>query len=72
MGPSLVALPVEDAFEKVQDNWGSVMESHGHMNLRTDYDPSRIPGEGYYSLHSNNADEANVKAPWPVEDVPEY
>jgi len=41
------------------------MESHGHMNLRTDYTPSRIAGEGYYSLKSANAAEANVSPPWP-------
>jgi hypothetical protein len=51
-------LPVEDASEKVQDNWESVMESLGHMNERTDYDPIRKSGEGYYTLKSNNADEA--------------
>ena len=41
MGPSLVQigdLPVEKAFDKIQDTWESVMEGHGHMNLRTDYD----------------------------------
>jgi len=41
------------------------MESHGLMNLRTDYTAPRIPGEGYYTLKTNNAAEASVKAPWP-------
>lgn len=30
------------------------------MNEITDYTPKRIPGEGYYTLKSNNADEAAV------------
>lgn len=51
-------LPVEVQAEKVQDNWESVMESLGHMNERTDYNPQRQSGEGYYTLKSNNADEA--------------
>jgi len=34
------------------------MESHGHMNARTDYDEKRKSGEGYYTLKSNNAEEA--------------
>lgn len=48
------------------------MESHGHMNERTDYDAQRKEGEGYYNLKSNNAAEANVKAVWPKdkENVP--
>ena len=51
-------LPVDDHAEVVQDRWESVMESLGHMNERTDYDPKRKSGEGYYTLKSNNADEA--------------
>lgn len=39
MGPSLIQLPHEDAAEKIEDNWATVMEGHGHMNLRTDYSP---------------------------------
>lgn len=43
------------------------MEGHGHMNLRTDYTSTRVPGEGFYTLHSNNAAEAGVDpVPWPV------
>jgi hypothetical protein len=41
------------------------MEGNGHMNLRTDYSPNRVEGEGYYNLATNNKDEENVKAPWP-------
>lgn len=51
-------LPVDDAADKIHDTWGSVMESLGHMNERTDYSPTRNSGEGYYTLKSNNADEA--------------
>jgi len=58
-------LPVDDASDKVQDNWESVMESHGHMNQRTDYTAERVPGEGFYNLKSNNKDEASVKPVWP-------
>ena len=44
------------------------MESLGHMNDRTDYEPVRKSGEGYYTLKSNSASEAaDVK--W--EDVDE-
>jgi len=43
------------------------MEQHGHMNLRTDYSAQRVPGEGYYTLATNNAAEAKVDAPWPSE-----
>jgi len=58
-------LPVDVATDKIQDGWGSVMESLGHMNERTDYTPEREAGEGYYSLKTNNADEADVKPVWP-------
>ena len=44
------------------------MESHGHMNTRTDYTKERIPGEGYYSLHSNNKEESHITSPWPQSD----
>jgi hypothetical protein len=60
MGPSLVALPVDDQADVVQDGWATVMENLGHMNERTDYSPERKAGEGYYTLKSNNADEAGV------------
>jgi len=46
------------AEDKIQDTWESVMEGHGHMAQRTDYEPKRNSGEGYYTLKSNNADEA--------------
>ena len=46
------------------------MEGNGHMNLRTDYTPDRKAGEGYYSLHTNNADEAKVEGPWADEEIP--
>jgi hypothetical protein len=72
MGPSLVGLPVDDAFDKVQDAWATVMEGHGHMNLRTDYDPQRKAGEGYYTLKSNNADEAGVPQVWADDEIPAY
>jgi len=71
MGPSLLQteskLPVDVASDKVQDSWESVMEGHGHMNMRTDYSSNRVAGEGFYTLKSNNADEASVEAPWPEE-----
>jgi len=73
MGPSLIQiadLPVEKAADKIQDSWASVMEGNGHMNLRTDYESKRVAGEGYYTLHSNNAAEANVKGPWASEEIP--
>lgn len=35
------------------------------MNMRTDYTPERIAGEGFYTLKSNNAAEAGAKSPWP-------
>lgn len=41
------------------------MEGHGHMNLRTDYSSQRVPGEGFYTLKTNNAAEAGVEGPWP-------
>lgn len=72
MGPSLVALPVDDHAEVVQDGWESVMEGLGHMNERTDYDSTRKPGEGYYTLKSNNADEAKVEQVWPDAELPKY
>lgn len=48
------------------------MEGNGHMNMRTDYTPERIEGEGYYNLKSNNQAEANVKPVWPndAQNVP--
>ena len=80
MGPSLVQteskLPVDDAFDKIQDSWGDVMESHGIMNQRTDYESTRVPGEGYYTLKTNNADEASVDPVWKDsifdEKIPAY
>ena len=60
-------MPVDDQADKVQDRWAQVMEQNGHMNLRTDYTPERIAGEGFYTLKSNNAAEANVEGPWPQE-----
>jgi len=39
------------------------------MNLRTDYSKERVPGEGYYTLHSNNADEAKAEGPWAAEPL---
>ena len=53
-------LPVDDQADVVQDGWATVMENLGHMNERTDYSPERKAGEGYYTLKSNNADEAGV------------
>lgn len=58
-------MPVEDAADKIHDSWAQVMEGNGHMNMRTDYTPERIEGEGYYNLKSNNKDEAKVSAVWP-------
>lgn len=62
-------LPVDLAEDKIQDSWESVMESHGHMNTRTNYEPKKSSGDGYYTLKSNNADEAaDVK--WePIEPL---
>ena len=34
------------------------MQNLGHMHDQTDYEPTRKSGEGYYTLKSNNADEA--------------
>lgn len=48
------------------------MESHGHMNERTDYTSTRVPGEGYYTLKSNNADESGVATVWEEDKLPEY
>ena len=62
-------MPVEAAFDKVQDGWATVMEGNGHMNMRTDYSSQRVPGEGYYTLASNNAAEAGVAAVWPEEPL---
>lgn len=77
MGPSFVqtetSLPVDDAADKVQDSWESTMESLGHMNERTDYDPLRKRGEGYYTLKSNSASEADVEEPvWKETKIPAY
>lgn len=64
-------LPVDAASDKVQDRWGATMESLGFMNERTDYEPLKVSGMGYYTLHSNNADEAaDVKMP-PVAPLEE-
>jgi len=41
------------------------------MNPRTDYTSTRKPGEGYYTLHSNSQDEADVEPVWEFE-TPEY
>ena len=65
-------MPVDDQADLVQDRWATVMESLGHMNERTDYDPIRKPGEGYYTLKSNNADEAKVEPVWKDDELPEY
>lgn len=65
-------MPVDDHFDKVQDRWESVMEGIGHMNLRTDYSPERKAGEGYYTLKSNNGDEAGVETVWPDGELPAY
>lgn len=48
------------------------MESLGHMNERTDYSPQRVPGEGYYTLKSNSADEAGVEQVWKDPELPAY
>jgi hypothetical protein len=42
------------------------------MNERTDYTSTRVPGEGYYTLKSNNADEASVPVVWEEEKIPAY
>jgi len=46
------------------------------MNPTTDYNPLRKKGEGYYTLKTNNADEANVEDVWPNSifdrDIPAY
>lgn len=52
-------LPVDLASAKVQDSWEATMESLGHMNERTDYTPNKVSGDGYYTLKSNNAEEAS-------------
>jgi hypothetical protein len=48
------------------------MENLGHMNERTDYDPTRKAGEGYYTLKTNNADEASVPTVWEEDKIPAY
>ena len=45
------------------------MESHGFMNQRTDYESTRVPGEGYYTLKTNNADNVNAAASFPEKPV---
>jgi len=69
MGPELIqtetALPVDDQSDKVQARWKETMMSHGIMNQITDYTSERVPGEGYYTLKTNNADEASVPEVWP-------
>ena len=76
MGPSLIqtqsTLPVDDQADKVQDRWEDVMMSHGIMNPTTDYTPTRKAGEGYFTLKSNNADEAGVETVWPEDVIPAY
>ena len=42
------------------------------MNERTDYNPLRQKGEGYYSLVSNSGDEAHIKSPWPEAEAELY
>lgn len=42
------------------------------MNERTDYDSTRKAGEGYYTLKSNNADEAAVPTVWEEDKIPAY
>lgn len=42
------------------------------MNPTDDYDPTRKAGEGYYTLKSNNADEAGVPIVWADEEADKY
>lgn len=48
------------------------MESLGIMNERTDYTPIKERGQGYFTLHSNNADDA-AEVKWepiaPLEEL---
>jgi len=62
-------LPVDVAADAIQDSWGSVMESHGIMNERTDYTPDKLDGDGYYTLKTNNADNVNAAASFPEKPV---
>lgn len=48
------------------------MMSHGHMNAVTDYTSQRVPGEGYYTLKTNNAAEADVPTVWKNDPLPVY
>jgi len=40
--------------------------------MRTDYTSTRKAGEGYYTLKSNNADEAGADSGWEETKIPEY
>lgn len=42
------------------------------MNPTTDYSPTRKAGEGYYTLATNNADEAGVEPVWKEDKLPDY
>ena len=48
------------------------MQQYGHMNPTTDYNPQRKAGEGYFTLKTNNADEAGVPKVWAEPEIPAY
>jgi len=59
MGPELVQ------FEQDFSGFNIAMQGLHNYIGPDDYSSQRVPGEGYYPLKSNNADEQSVEPVWP-------